>query len=187
MVVQVQELKSFSNCQNNQEPILLSFNVWYRWKLLLSSLAFICESYCQESRPNFRIEVKPLTKQNSCHWVRRVLFMREVKENRLFCFFNYLDLLKMKITLILGKKRLENWIMVRTCTLPVPPINLWTCSRKTLIRQGNLACRYTVAMGTSGHKFLLSTWAPIFLEGSLGMEWAWESSSLWVTQNCVAA
>lgn len=33
--------------------------------------------------------------------------MSEMKENSLFCFFNYLDLLKMQIVLILGKKRLE--------------------------------------------------------------------------------
>lgn len=33
--------------------------------------------------------------------------MREMKENSLFCFFNYLDLLKMQIALILRKKRLE--------------------------------------------------------------------------------
>lgn len=35
------------------------------------------------------------------------LFMREMKEKSLFCFFNSLDLLKMQIALILGKKRLE--------------------------------------------------------------------------------
>lgn len=32
--------------------------------------------------------------------------MREIKWNRLFCVFNYLDLLKMKVPLILGKKSL---------------------------------------------------------------------------------
>lgn len=39
--------------------------------------------------------------------------------------------------------------MVITCTLHVPPIkSSWTCSSKTLIRQGNLACKCIAAMQT---------------------------------------
>lgn len=53
VVVQVQALESFWNCQNHLEPILFRWNVQYGWKLLLSSLAFICEFCCQRNRPNF--------------------------------------------------------------------------------------------------------------------------------------
>lgn len=55
MVVQKQALKSFSNCQNNHELfVLFSFNFQHRWKLLPSSLAFICEFDTESPDPTFR-------------------------------------------------------------------------------------------------------------------------------------
>lgn len=70
----MQALGSFWNCQNHREPVLVRQNAQCVWKLLLSSLAFICEFCCQSLDPTFRNRDEASDKIEE-------LFMREMKEN----------------------------------------------------------------------------------------------------------